>query len=106
MSERFKPNRDDGPAGDTGAVAASDSSAASAGAHPDRTVAASDSSAGATGTDPDRGSATDRSRPARTGDGSASRSALETARTRQRDEFGGINWGASFFGWLVAVGVA
>ncbi len=25
---------------------------------------------------------------------------------RQRDEFGGINWGASFFGWLVAVGVA
>ena len=28
------------------------------------------------------------------------------ARARQRDEFGGINWGASFFGWLVAVGVA
>ena len=25
---------------------------------------------------------------------------------RQRDEFGGINWGAAFFGWLVAVGVA
>ena len=41
-----------------------------------------------------------------TGNGSATRSALETARTRQRDEFGGINWGASFFGWLVAVGVA
>ena len=33
-------------------------------------------------------------------------SALETARARQRDEFGGINWGASFFGWLVSVGVA
>jgi len=31
---------------------------------------------------------------------------METARARQRDEFGGINWGASFFGWLVAVGVA
>jgi hypothetical protein len=33
----------------------------------------------------------------------------ETARdTRalQRDEFGGLNWGAAFFGWLVAVGVA
>ena len=89
MSERFKPSRDDDPAGGTGAAAASDSSA------------------GATGTDPDRGSGTDRSRPeSRTGDGSASRSALETARTRQRDEFGGINWGASFFGWLVAVGVA
>ena len=27
------------------------------------------------------------------------------ARARQRDEFGGINWGASFFGWLVAVGL-
>ena len=25
---------------------------------------------------------------------------------RQRDKFGGINWGAAFFGWLVAVGVA
>ena len=27
-------------------------------------------------------------------------------RARQRDEFGGINWGAAFFGWLVAVGMA
>lgn len=25
--------------------------------------------------------------------------------TRQREEFGGINWGAAFFGWLVAVGL-
>ena len=24
---------------------------------------------------------------------------------RQREEFGGINWGAAFFGWLVAVGL-
>ena len=24
---------------------------------------------------------------------------------RQRDEFGGTNWGAAFFGWLVAVGL-
>jgi hypothetical protein len=31
--------------------------------------------------------------------------AMKTARTRQREEFGGLNWGASFFGWLVAVGV-
>ena len=31
---------------------------------------------------------------------------MHTARARQRDEYGGINWGASFFGWLVAVGVA
>jgi hypothetical protein len=41
-----------------------------------------------------------------TGNGAATATALETARARQRDEFGGINWGASFFGWLVAVGVA
>jgi hypothetical protein len=26
-------------------------------------------------------------------------------RARQRDEFGGINWGSAFFGWLVAVGL-
>ena len=38
--------------------------------------------------------------------GTATRDAMHTARARQRDEFGGINWGASFFGWLVAVGVA
>lgn len=25
---------------------------------------------------------------------------------RQRDEFGGLNWGSAFFGWLVAVGIA
>jgi hypothetical protein len=28
------------------------------------------------------------------------------ARMRQRDEFGGINWGAGFFGWVVAIGIA
>lgn len=52
--------------------------------------------------------------------GTASRPAAEAARersvdgvdrvretrARQRDEFGGLNWGAAFFGWLVAVGVA
>ena len=27
-------------------------------------------------------------------------------RARQRDEYGGINWGAAFFGWLVAIGMA
>src|SRR4051812_20032648 len=25
---------------------------------------------------------------------------------RQREEYGGINWGSAFFGWLVAIGVA
>jgi hypothetical protein len=27
------------------------------------------------------------------------------ARLRQREEFGGINWGAAFFGWVVALGI-
>jgi amino acid transporter len=27
-------------------------------------------------------------------------------RARQRDEYGGVNWGAAFFGWLVALGMA
>jgi MFS family permease len=29
-----------------------------------------------------------------------------TVRDRQRDEYGGFNFGAAFFGWLVAVGLA
>ena len=35
----------------------------------------------------------------------ATRDHLDTARARQREEYGGINWGAAFFGWLVAVGL-
>jgi hypothetical protein len=30
---------------------------------------------------------------------------MRAVRARQREEFGGINWGGAFFGWLVAVGV-
>ena len=30
----------------------------------------------------------------------------DNGRAHQRDEFGGLNWGASFFGWLVAIGMA
>jgi amino acid transporter len=30
---------------------------------------------------------------------------MRAARARQRAEYGGINWGAAFFGWLVAVGL-
>lgn len=29
-----------------------------------------------------------------------------TGVARQREEYGGINWGAAFFGWLVAIGMA
>src|SRR5262245_32054887 len=35
--------------------------------------------------------------------GSAER--MRTVRARQREKFGGVNWGAAFFGWLVAVGL-
>jgi hypothetical protein len=31
---------------------------------------------------------------------------VRDVRARQREEYGGTNWGAAFFGWLVAVGVA
>jgi hypothetical protein len=48
-------------------------------------------------------------RPARTEEAPertlATREHLDVARARQREEFGGVNWGAAFFGWLVAVGL-
>lgn len=34
------------------------------------------------------------------------RAGSEVVRDRQRDEYGGFNFGAAFFGWLVAVGIA
>jgi hypothetical protein len=34
------------------------------------------------------------------------RETMGRVRARQREEYGGTNWGAAFFGWLVAVGVA
>src|SRR5215212_6482031 len=87
MLERFKrSSSDDAPARRSGAVATAD--------RPGDTVAA------------DRAAVVDRPARDRTGNGAATTAALAAARARQRDEFGGINWGASFFGWLVAVGVA
>jgi hypothetical protein len=35
-----------------------------------------------------------------------SRETVRDVRARQRAEYGGLNWGAAFFGWLVAVGMA
>jgi hypothetical protein len=35
----------------------------------------------------------------------AGRDRMHAARARQREEYGGVNWGAAFFGWLVAVGL-
>lgn len=34
------------------------------------------------------------------------RRSIEDGRARQREEFGGFNFGAAFFGWLVATGLA
>lgn len=33
------------------------------------------------------------------------RDQMRTARARQQEEYGGVNWGAAFFGWLVAIGL-
>ena len=38
-------------------------------------------------------------------EGRGHRGETTTGRARQRDEFGGLNWGSSFFGWLVAMGM-
>jgi hypothetical protein len=38
--------------------------------------------------------------------GTVTRETMSRVRERQREEYGGTNWGAAFFGWLVAVGVA
>src|SRR5918992_1247512 len=37
--------------------------------------------------------------------GVTGREAARDVRARQREEFGGLNWGAAFFGWLVAIGM-
>ena len=117
MFERFKrSSSDDGPTSRPSGVATANRPADDPVA-PDDPVAHEDrgirreSTAHDDATADDRTIADDRTathhRPlTRTGNGVATGSALETARARQRDEFGGVNWGASFFGWLVAVGVA
>ena len=48
-----------------------------------------------------RGAVATRDRAAATGTAASARD----VRARQRDEFGGFNWGSAFFGWLVAVGL-
>ncbi len=58
------------------------------------------------------GTTTVADRPVSTANGTTAHSAvpadreqMHAVRARQREEFGGINWGAAFFGWLVAVGL-
>ena len=52
----------------------------------------------------DRPASTDNGPATRT-HGRADQEQMHAVRARQREEFGGINWGAAFFGWLVAVGL-
>jgi amino acid transporter len=53
----------------------------------------------------DRGSVATEERPVSTG-AVTTRETMRDVRARQRAEYGGINWGSAFFGWLVAIGVA
>lgn len=39
-------------------------------------------------------------------DGRSDRESVGRSESVAREEYGGINWGAAFFGWLVAVGMA
>ena len=54
----------------------------------------------------ERGSAATGRRLPRTRRRGADETSAGRVRARQRAEFGGINWGAAFFGWLVAIGIA
>ena len=67
---------------------------------------------GATRTRDEEAAPATRREPTRRGAASATaagtvarREHMAAAHERQREEFGGINWGAAFFGWLVAVGL-
>jgi hypothetical protein len=93
MFERFKKNGHGGyDDRDRGAVATADRPAASR----ERTVDEGRFERDRTATERDRTATT----------GASGREAARDVRARQREEYGGLNWGAAFFGWLVAIGVA
>jgi hypothetical protein len=95
MADRFRRfGRDDTPATDNGgAVATDERGYADDNGTDQRTSVLPGNGNGATATT---------TRPRATGDAVV---LDREARLRQRDEFGGINWGASFFGWVVAIGI-
>jgi hypothetical protein len=66
-----------------------------------RTESSSVATADRSGTVDDGGTATRVERPV-----GPTTDTMHHVRARQREEYGGINWGAAFFGFLVAVGVA
>jgi hypothetical protein len=83
MFERFKRGGDGG-----GGTAVADRQAARTTNGGDRTAAHDD----------DRTAVRERPR-------ALPRERMQAMRSRQREQYGGINWGAAFFGWLVAVGL-
>ena len=102
MFERFKRKSDntDGERGTTdterGAVAMED-----------RPVTTRDGADTATGAQREDATTAHRGRFDRAGGtGVVDRDTVRDVRARQREEYGGINWGAAFFGFLVAVGMA
>lgn len=102
-ARRFQRERDGDPADQGGRVATAERNDPRVGnGYPDDD--APDGNGGATTAT--RVRTRDRA-PARTGAATAgTAAAAERAHLRARDEFGGINWGAAFFGWLVATGLA
>jgi hypothetical protein len=96
MFDRFKRNGGSGDGhDDRGAVATADRPATTGDADTDRA---------ATTRDPRTGSGRFARDDAATG--VTTRETVRDIRARQREEYGGINWGAAFFGFLVAVGMA
>ena len=97
MFERFKRNGgNDGAYDERGTVATSDQPVTTRDGRP------------VTTRDDEPATTTGRGRFARDGaaTGVMSRETVSDVRARQREEYGGINWGAAFFGFLVAVGMA
>ena len=47
-----------------------------------------------------------RSATAERGSAQAASTSMRDVASRQREEHGGLNWGAAFFGWLVSIGLA
>jgi hypothetical protein len=99
MADRFRRfGRDDTPATDNGGSVATD----------ERDYADGDGNRQRTSVLPGNGSGNGSTATATTTRPRAGEDAVlldREARLRQRDEYGGINWGASFFGWVVAIGI-
>jgi hypothetical protein len=77
-------------------------------AYDERGPVATDDERAVTTRDDEPVTTTDRGRFARDNGttGVVHRDTVRDVRARQREEYGGINWGAAFFGFLVAVGMA